>query len=88
MGVGASNYPRQTIMITMNEIKFDSNMFINGMHLKGSTKTSANLSTETEKERVCSTCGRYKDKKCKYIGKIKNPNCSFCSWYKKEEDNE
>lgn len=65
----------------MNEIKFDSNLFANGMHLRGSTKTSANLSIKGA--RLCSTCGRYKDKKCEYIGKVKNPDTViYCSWWK------
>jgi len=65
----------------MNEIKFDSNMFINGMHLMCSTKTGTNLIKE--EERLCDTCENYKGKlKCRILGKIKNPNCSDCSWWK------
>lgn len=70
-------------MKVISEIK-DSNIFSGGMLLKGSTKTGVNLSAK--QERLCSTCGRYKDRKCKYLGKIKYPNRIYCSWY--EENNE
>ncbi|MBA7583767.1 hypothetical protein ES708_25717 [subsurface metagenome] len=67
----------------MNEIIFDSNIFANGMHLRGSTKTGVDLRTTSE--RVCNTCGRYRDKKCKYLGKIKYPDRVYCSWYIDDE---
>jgi len=74
-------------MITMNEIKFDTNIFANGMHLKGNTKTG--VDPRTTSERICNTCRNYKGKlKCRILGKIKDPDCIYCSWYKKEEDNE
>ena len=69
----------------MNEIIFDSNIFANGMHLRGSTKTGVDLRTTSE--RICSTCGRYRDKKCKYLGKIKNPDTViYCSWWEDKEE--
>ncbi len=69
----------------MNEIIFDSNLFANGMHLRGSTKTGVDLRTTSE--RICNTCGRYRDKKCKYLGKIKYPDTViYCSWWKYKEE--
>lgn len=82
-GIGASNYPQGVKMKAMNNIKFSSNIFT---HPKGRKQMGSNLSKE--QGRLCSTCGRYKDKKCKYIGKIKNPDCGYCSWYLTKEHKE
>ena len=74
-------------MKAMNEIKFDSNMFINGMHLMGSIKMSANLNTETERKRICNICRNYLGRlNCRILGKIKDPDCIYCSWHKYKEE--
>lgn len=69
----------------MNEIIFDSNLFTNGMHLRGSTKTGANLSTTSE--RICNICGNYLGRlNCRILGKIKNPDTVIhCSWWEDKE---